>query len=68
VLEAGGTVTGFDGSPFQLESREVLATNGPLQQEMITLFEEMFAGRGLSPIPTPQEFAARRMARSATKL
>lgn len=68
VLEAGGTVTGFDGSPFELESREVLATNGPLRQEMITLFEEMFAGRGLSPIPTPQEFAARRIARSATKL
>jgi myo-inositol-1(or 4)-monophosphatase len=68
VLEAGGTVTTFDGAPYRLESKEVLATNGPLRDEMISFFEEMFAGRGLSPIPTPQEFAARRMARTESKL
>lgn len=68
VLEAGGSVTGFDGSSYRLESKEILATNGLMQGEMINLFEEMFAGRGLSPIPTPQEFAARRMARMETKL
>jgi len=63
VLEAGGTVTTFDGSPFKLDSREVLATNGVIDREVITLFQNMFAGRDLEPIPTPQEFAAKRAER-----
>jgi myo-inositol-1(or 4)-monophosphatase len=62
VEEAGGTVTHFDGGKFTLDSREVLATNGVIQAEMVHLFTEMFAGRGLEAIPTPAEFAARRMA------
>jgi myo-inositol-1(or 4)-monophosphatase len=61
VEEAGGSVTHFDGSTFTLDSREVLATNGLIHGEMVHLFTEMFAGRGLEPIPTPAEFAARRM-------
>ncbi len=56
VLEAGGTLTRFDGSPFRLDSREVLATNGPLREELVPLFAEMFAGRGLSPLPEPAAF------------
>ena len=60
VEEAGGKVTHFDGSKFTLDSREVLAANPTLHQEMQTVFEEMFSGRGLGPIPTPAEFAARR--------
>ena len=32
VQEAGGTITHFDGSPFTLDSREVLATNGRICQ------------------------------------
>jgi myo-inositol-1(or 4)-monophosphatase len=63
VLEAGGTVTTFDGSPFRLDSREVLATNGIIDREVITLFQNMFAGRDLEPIPTPKEFAAKRTER-----
>jgi myo-inositol-1(or 4)-monophosphatase len=62
VEEAGGTVTHFDGGKFTLDSREVLATNGLIAGEMRHLFVEMFAGRGLEPIPTPAEFAARRAA------
>jgi myo-inositol-1(or 4)-monophosphatase len=62
VVEAGGTVTHFDGSKFTLDSREVFATNGLVKAEMQHLFEEMFAGRGLERIPTPAEFAARRKA------
>ena len=62
VEEAGGKVTHFDGSKFTLDSREVLATNGLIHDEMVQLFEDMFAGRNLSPIPTPAEFAARRLA------
>ena len=60
VQEAGGTITHFDGGKFTLDSREVLATNGLIHGEMKHLFEEMFAGRGLEPIPTPAEFAAKR--------
>ena len=62
VREAGGTVTHFDGGTFTLDSREVLATNGLIKDELVHLFTEMFAGRGLEPIPTPAEFAARRAA------
>ena len=35
VQEAGGKVTRFDGSPFRLDSREVLATNGLIHQELL---------------------------------
>jgi myo-inositol-1(or 4)-monophosphatase len=62
VEEAGGEITHFDGGKFTLDSREVLATNGLIHGEMRELFVEMFAGRGLEPIPTPAEFAARRTA------
>ena len=62
VEEAGGKVTHFDGSKFTLDSREVFATNGLIHAEMQALFADMFAGRNLSPIPTPAEFAARRAA------
>ncbi len=63
VLESGGTVTQFDGSHFRVDSREVLATNGLIRDEMIHLFDDMFAGRDLEPLLTPQEFAAQRAAR-----
>ena len=62
VEEAGGTVTHFDGGRFTLDSREVLATNGLIEGEMVHLFTEMFAGREMEAIPTPAEFAARRAA------
>jgi len=62
VEEAGGTITHFDGSKFTLDSREVFATNGLIHAEMQQLFEDMFAGKNLEPIPTPAEFAARRTA------
>ncbi|MDE1155642.1 MAG: inositol monophosphatase family protein [Acidobacteriaceae bacterium] len=65
VEEAGGKVTHFDGGKFTLDSREVFATNGKIHAEMQALFEQMFAGRDLEPIPTPAEFAARRAAGEA---
>ena len=52
VQEAGGTVTRFDASPFRLDSREVLASNGLIHQELLTQFEEIFAGRGLEELPS----------------
>ena len=63
VVEAGGSMLRFDGTPFRLDSQEVLATNGLITDEILRLFEDMFAGRGIEPIPTPAEFAARRSAR-----
>jgi myo-inositol-1(or 4)-monophosphatase len=56
VQEAGGVVTKFDGSPFELNSRETLASNGLLHEVMMTEFREIFAGRGLEPLPDPREF------------
>ncbi|HTW46384.1 MAG TPA: inositol monophosphatase family protein [Acidobacteriaceae bacterium] len=63
VLEAGGSMTRFDGAPFQLNSDETLATNGRVRDELIRIFADMFAGRDLHPIPSPAEFAAERKAR-----
>jgi myo-inositol-1(or 4)-monophosphatase len=63
VEEAGGKMTDFSGKPFRLDSREILSSNGLIHAELVGLFEEMFAGRNLAPIPTPQEFAAHRSAR-----
>ncbi len=62
VEEAGGTVTHFDGGKFTLDSREVLATNGLLFDEIKGMFETMFGGKDLERIPTPAEFRARREA------
>jgi myo-inositol-1(or 4)-monophosphatase len=65
VEEAGGQVTDFSGRHFRLDSREILASNGLIHAELLSFFEDMFAGRNLSPIPTPEEFAAHRAANAA---
>jgi myo-inositol-1(or 4)-monophosphatase len=65
VTEAGGSMSRYDGSPFRLDSREVLATNGLLRDEMLSVFRKMFAGEELDPIPTAAEFAALRAAAHA---
>ena len=64
VMEAGGAMVRFDGSPFRLDSQELLATNGLVTDEILGFFVDMFAGRGIEPVPTPAEFAARRLART----
>jgi len=61
--EAGGKVTDFTGGAFKLDSKEILASNGIMHDELVGFFEDLFAGRNLAPIPTPQEYAARRAAR-----
>jgi myo-inositol-1(or 4)-monophosphatase len=60
VQEAGGRVTRFDGGPFQLNSREVLATNGLIHDEVLEEFRAIFAGRGLEPLPSPVEYPRKR--------
>jgi myo-inositol-1(or 4)-monophosphatase len=56
VEEAGGKVTRFDGSPFQLNSRETLASNGLIHDAMMKEFTEIFAGRGLEDLPDPRVY------------
>src|SRR6201987_985355 len=53
VEEAGGRVSRFDGAPFELNSRETLASNGLLHDALVHEFEEIFAGPGLGPLPDP---------------
>ena len=48
VEEAGGRVTDFEGSPFEFNSRETLASNGMVHQALMTEFEQIFAGRDLN--------------------
>ncbi|MDE3199441.1 MAG: inositol monophosphatase [Acidobacteriota bacterium] len=67
VEEAGGSVTDFTGGTFALDSHEILASNGHIHGELTALFDDMFAGRNLEPIPTPAEYAAQRAAREASK-
>jgi Archaeal fructose-1,6-bisphosphatase and related enzymes of inositol monophosphatase family len=56
VEEAGGRVSGFDDSPFQIDSRETLASNGLVHAALIHEFEEIFAGRGLEVLADPRDF------------
>jgi myo-inositol-1(or 4)-monophosphatase len=52
-------MSSFEGSPFRLDSREVLATNGLVKDEIIAVFSNIFAGRDLSPLPSVSEVAAK---------
>ena len=56
VQEAGGKVTRFDGSPFEVDSRETLASNGLVHEALIEEFQEIFAGRDLDALPDPREY------------
>jgi myo-inositol-1(or 4)-monophosphatase len=57
VEEAGGRVTDFSGGPFQIASRETLASNGLVHGALLHEFEEIFAGRGLEELPSPVAYA-----------
>ncbi|HEY6488505.1 MAG: inositol monophosphatase family protein [Terracidiphilus sp.] len=65
VEEAGGSVTDFSGGHYRIDSREILASNGLIDGELLALFRDMLAGRDLAPIPTPAEWAAERRASAA---
>jgi myo-inositol-1(or 4)-monophosphatase len=56
VEEAGGKVTGFQGQPLAITDRDVMATNGLIHAELLHEFDEVFAGRGLEPLPDPREY------------
>ena len=59
--ESGGRVTDFAGGPFQLDSRETLASNGLVHDALIHEFQEIFAGRGLEELPSPVEYGKQRI-------
>jgi myo-inositol-1(or 4)-monophosphatase len=56
VEEAGGAVTGVNGQALEVTDRDVVATNGMIHSELLHEFGEIFAGRGLEPLPDPREY------------
>ena len=56
VEEAGGKVTGFRGEELAITDRDVLASNGTIHADLLREFGEIFAGRGLDPLPDPREY------------
>jgi myo-inositol-1(or 4)-monophosphatase len=59
VQESGGKVTDFAGGPFALNSREVLATNALIHEEMMGEFQHVMAGR-VEGLPSPAEYKSSR--------
>jgi myo-inositol-1(or 4)-monophosphatase len=57
VEEAGGKVSRFDGSAFRIDSSETLASNGLVHDALVNEFHEIFAGRGLDPLPAASEYS-----------
>ena len=60
VEEAGGKVTDFSGGRFQLDSLETLASNGLIHEALVDEFQQIFAGRGLEPLPDPRQYASKK--------
>lgn len=60
VEEAGGSVTDFAGHHYRLKSDEILASNGRIHGELVQVFNQLFAGKDLDPLPSPQEYTAQR--------
>ena len=56
VQEAGGTVSDFKGRPFQLDSRETLASNGLVHEQLLNEIEQVFSGNDLEPLPDLRSF------------
>jgi myo-inositol-1(or 4)-monophosphatase len=41
ITEAGGEVTDFQGRPFDIYSKEILASNGLIHKEMLQTIREI---------------------------
>jgi myo-inositol-1(or 4)-monophosphatase len=57
VEEAGGRVSNFAGGAFDLNSRETVASNVLIHDALLYEFDQIFAGRGLEPLPDPRQYA-----------
>lgn len=55
VEEVGGRVSTFSNAPFNIDSREVLASNGLIHDELISEFAKIFAGR-VEGLPSAVEY------------
>lgn len=56
VQEAGGVVSDFSGGPFQIASRQTLASNGLIHDDLLNEFKQIFEGRGLEELPDPRAY------------
>jgi myo-inositol-1(or 4)-monophosphatase len=56
VEEAGGKITRFDGSPWLLDSKETLATNGIVHEVFIDVMQQIFDGRELPELANVAEY------------
>jgi myo-inositol-1(or 4)-monophosphatase len=45
VTEAGGAITGMDGSPFDAHAAHLVASNGPLHARLLDVIREFRSGR-----------------------
>lgn len=55
VQEAGGKVSDFSNKPFKIESKEVLASNGLIHDELLQEFRKIFEGR-VEGLPSAVEY------------
>lgn len=58
VEEAGGKITRFDNTPWLLDSKETLATNGLVHEAFVHVMQEIFDGRDLPELANLAEFRA----------
>lgn len=52
VRQAGGKTSDMKGGPASIRGPHVAADNGLIHEELIALFNEVFAGRYRTPLPT----------------
>lgn len=60
VQEAGGRITKFDGSPWTIDSRETLATNGLVHDAIMDVMREIMEGRDMPELASPVKYAKTR--------
>lgn len=54
VREAGGRYSDMRGGPGKIHGEHIAVTNGPIHDELLELFAEVFAGRYRYPMPAIQ--------------
>src|SRR4030081_1455518 len=57
VEEAGGRVSDFSGGGFQMNSREIVASNVLIHATLLREFGAIFEGKSLEELPNPAEYA-----------
>lgn len=62
LRQAGGTVTDMIGNRHELDSPEILATNGHVHHELLKLFNDIFEGRPGPELPSAAEYLSARKA------